>query len=126
MLNMAKLVTGANDRDYEPELCMLIKAGIRDMETRGIYIEGDFDYSTHVITQQEAADAGEPETEGMMIVDGWSCTIDDDKIRTAVMTYVRANAHWTQNAEKYEAAYENQLDKLMGTTGYHWGWGKGR
>lgn len=111
MLNEAKLACQAMDEHYEPELCRLIRAALTDLRTRGVEIEGDFTYTTAV-----------PEGGELPVVTGWTCTIDDDWIKTAVLTYAKAKAPWTEGAEKFEAAYENMLDRIMYTTGYHKGW----
>lgn len=111
MLNEAKLACQAMDAAYEPELCRLISAALIEMRTRGIEFEGEFTYTTEV-----------PQGGTLPAVTAWTCTITDDWIRTAALTYVKAKAPWTENAEKLEAAFENMLDKIMHTTGYHRGW----
>lgn len=123
MLNEAKIKTGIMDRAYEPELCMLIDAALKEMETRGISVDGSFTYTTAVITAEEAEEAGEPETEGMLKVSSWACDIEDSWVKNTVLTYVAANARGTENPEKLMNAYENMLDRMMHTTGYHRGWG---
>jgi len=111
MLNEAKLTCQALDREYEPELCRLISAALIEMRTRGVMIQGDFTYSVSV-----------PEGEDLPEVSSWTCTITDDWIRTAVLTYVKAKAPWTEGGDKLMDAYEQMLDKIMHTTGYHRGW----
>ena len=108
MLYEAKLACQAMDAYYEPELCRLIKAALTDMETRGVAIEGDFYYTV-----------GIAEGDTMPKVTEWSCTVTDDWIKTAALTYVKAKAPWTENAEKLDKAYEDMLDKIMHTTGYN-------
>jgi len=111
MLNEAKLACQAMDEYYEPELCRLISAALIELRTRGVTITGTFTYTTAV-----------PQGETMPKVTNWTCTITDDWIRTAVLTYVKAKVPWTENPEKFEAAFENMLDKIMHTTGYREGW----
>lgn len=113
MLNEAKLACQAMDIHYEPELCRMIRAALTEMRTRGVEFEGDFTYETD--TQA---------THGLPLVSSWECTVEDDWIKTAVMTYVKANAPWTESAEreKLTNAFEGMLDRIMHTTGYHKGW----
>lgn len=124
MLNEAKIKTGITDPAYEPDLCMLIQSALTEMWTRGIVIEGVFTYQTGILTAAEAEERGEPELEGMMVVTEWECTIRDAWIRNTALTYVTANARGCENPDKLMAAYENMLDRMMHTTGYHRGWGR--
>lgn len=111
MLNEAKLACQAMDEYYEPELCRLIKAALIELKTRGVEFEGDFTYTVEL-----------EQGETLPKVTAWTSTVTDDWIKTAVMTYVKAKAPWTENAEKLEGAFESMLDKMMHTTGYHKGW----
>lgn len=111
MLNEAKLYCQAMDPEYEPELCRLIRSALIDMRTRGVVFEGDFTYTA---TVQESGT--------LPVVTAWTCTVTDDWIRTAALTYVKAKAPWTENGDRLEAAYESMLDRIMHTTGYHRGW----
>lgn len=117
MLREAKLACQAMDPEYEPELCRLISAALIEMRTRGIDVKGEFTY-----TIGEVQDPDDPEGETRLAVTEWECTITDDWIKTTALTWVKAKAPWTENPEKLMEAYENMLDKMMHTTGYHRGW----
>ena len=75
------------------------------LETRGVIVEGAFTYSTAV-----------EQSTGMLIVTNWNCTITDNWVRTAVLTYVKAQ--FPTIDEKMMEAFENILASMMNTTGY--------
>lgn len=105
MLNEAKLTCRALDPHYEPELCRLIDAGVWVLKTRGIIVHGWFAYTTAV-----------EQSTGMLIVDHWECTIRDNWVRTAILTYVKAQ--FPTIDEKMMEAFENILASMMNTTNY--------
>lgn len=111
MLDEAKLTCRAMDPIYEAELCRLIRAGIREIHTRGVNFDGEFTYETE--TDKKT---------GLPMVSSWSSTVKDDWVRTAVLAYVKAHFPNTEDKAAAMAAYEATLDKLMHTTGYtDWG-----
>ena len=107
MLNEAKITCQALDAHYGPELCRLIRSAIRVLKTRGITFDGDFTYTT----------ALEEET-GLPIVSDWTCTITDEWVRTAILTYTKGHCTWIKDAEKCQAAFEDMLASMMNTDGY--------
>lgn len=107
MLNEARITCRALDEHYGPELCRLIKSGIRVLKTRGIIFEGDFTYTTAL-----------EESTGLPIVNTWACTIEDEWVRTAILTYVKGYFPGIKDAEKIRAAFEDILSSMMNTDGY--------
>lgn len=105
MLNEAKLTCRTLDKHYEPELCRLIQAAIRVLETRGVIVRGKFTYTTAV-----------ENATGMLIVSSWSCTITDDWTKTAILAYVKAN--FPTIDAKMQEAFESTLSSMMNTSGY--------
>lgn len=113
MLNEVKLACGALDEYRMPELCRLIEAGIREIETRGVMVDGSF---TYTLTQGE--------NDPLPKVAEWECSITDNWVKTLILTYVQANRSWGNTQEKaaLQNSFEQMLDKMMGTTGYRRGW----
>lgn len=107
MLNEARLTCRAMDAHYGPELCRLIGAAIKVLKTRGITFEGEF---TYTVKAEEGTE--------LPIVDTWSCTITDDWVKTAILTYTKGHFPGMKDAEKYRAAFEDMLASMMNTTGY--------
>lgn len=107
MLNEARITCQALDEHYGPELCRLIRSAIRVLKTRGITFEGDFTYTTKTETGTN-----------LLLVDTWTCTITDEWVRTAILTYAKGHCSWIKDAEKCQAAFESMLSSMMNTTGY--------
>ena len=107
MLSEAKLNCQAMDPHYEPELCRLIQAALTVLRTRGISVAGDFSYKTGTETET-----------GLPIVTSWRCTVADDWIRTAALTYVKAKFPGTKDPEMYMRAFVDTVNSMVGTTGY--------
>lgn len=111
MLNEAKITCRALDPHYSPELCRLICAAILELKARGVLVQGTFTYRT----EEEGAT-------GLPIVAGWECTITDEWVKTAILSYVKGHFPGMKDAEKYRDAFENMLSAMMNTTGYTaWG-----
>ncbi len=107
MLNEAKLNCQALDPHYEPALCRLIQAALTDIRTRGIAFDGGFSYTL----------TGEAET-GLPVVDAWTCTVVDDWIKTAALTYVKAKFPGTKDPERFMQAYRDTIQSMVNTSGY--------
>ena len=115
MLNEARITCRALDEHYGPELCRLIKTAIRVLKTRGITFAGDFTYTVEL-----------EESTGLPIVKTWECTITDEWVRTAILTYTKGHFPGMKDAEKIREAFEDMLSSMMNTDGYTvWEGGKG-
>ena len=111
MLYEAKMNTGTLDQYREVTLCRLISAGIKQLKDRGVEVGGVFTYTTEIKT-------GDP----LPTVASWSCSIEDERVITAVMAYVMAKAPWMEEKEKFEKAWESMLDNIANTGDYRPDW----
>ena len=107
MLNEARITCRALDAHYGPELCRLIGSAIRELKARGITFDGVFNYTTAL-----------EEKTGLSIVDAWTCTITDEWVKTAILSYVKGHFPGIKDAEKYREAFDKMMDTMMNTTGY--------
>ena len=107
MLNEARITCKALDAHYGPELCRLIGSAIIELKARKIAFDGAFTYTTAL-----------EEKTGLLIVSGWTCTITDEWVKTAILAYVKGHFSGIKDAEKYQAAFDRMMDTMMNTTGY--------
>ena len=108
MLKECKLALRVTASQYEPELCRLMQAGARDLESAGVVLPGTVDFA---ITDNAVNDIS---------------TLEDPLCMTAIFTYTRAHFGSPADYDRLEASYQMQKTQLMHATGYtDWGGGCG-
>lgn len=100
MLNECRLAMQITDTDYDPELCMLMDAGARDLQLAGIVLPGTVSF--------EATNAGMRD----------DSTMKDPLVLRAIFTYVRMNFESPADYDRLAASYSLQREQLMHATGY--------
>jgi len=103
--------TGTLDPFREVRLCGLIQTALMELTDRGAVIDGVFSYETE--TKE-----GDP----LPTVKSWNCTIENERIRTAALTYVMANAPWVEEKDKYQRIWEGMLDRIANTGNFRPDW----
>ena len=110
MLKEAMLAMRVTDMDYAPDICRLLKSAEKDLKIAGVVIQG-----TCVFDITETTDQTTGET---MITVTDNSTITDDTVKTAMITYCRANFGSPPDYDKLAASYDLQRRKLANATGY--------
>ena len=110
MLKEAMLAMRMTDMDYAPDICRLLKSAEKDLKIAGVVIQGTCIF---VITETEDQTTGET----TITVDDNS-TITDDTVKTAMITYCRANFGSPPDYDKLAASYDLQRRQLANATGY--------
>ena len=110
MLKEAMLAMRVTDMDYAPDICRLLKSAEKDLKIAGVVIQGTCIF---VITETEDQTTGET----TITVDDNS-TITDDTVKTAIITYCRANFGSPPDYDKLAASYDLQRRQLANATGY--------
>lgn len=102
MLKEAKLAMQVDAEEYEAEIAALLMSAANDLKIAGVVINGDVTFSV-------ANDK---------IVD--NCTVTDELVKRALITYAQANANWQPEAKaaRFRASYDEQKTQLMHATGY--------
>ena len=100
MLNECRLAMQITDTDYDPELCMLMDAGARDLQLAGIVLPGTVSFAA---TEQGMQD---------------NSTLTDALVMRAIFTYVRAHFGSPDDYERLVEAYSTQKTQLMHATDY--------
>ena len=102
MLKEAKLAKQVSESAYDAEIASLLMAGANDLKIAGVTFEGEVTFSM----------SGDTVTD--------SCTVTDELIKRALITYAQANANWQSEAraKRYEDSYESMKERLMHATGY--------
>ena len=100
MLNECRLAMQITDTDFDPELCMLMDAGARDLQLAGIVLPGTVSF--------EATNAGMQD----------NSTLTDPLVMRAIFTYVRMNFESPADYDRLAASYSLQREQLMHATGY--------
>lgn len=100
MLTECRLAMQITDAEYDPELCMLMDAGAKDLEIAGIVLPGTVSFAA---TEQGMQD---------------NSTLTDALVMRAIFTYVRMHFESPADYERLAASYDTQKVQLMHATGY--------
>lgn len=100
MLKECRLAMQITDPEYDPELCMLMKAGARDLEIAGVVLPGTVSFA---------------ETNNGMIDNS---TLMDPLVMRAILTYVRMNFESPADYDKLADMYSTQKTHLMHASDY--------
>ena len=100
MLKECRLAMQITETDFDPELCLLMSAGAKDLELAGVVLPGTVSFA---------------ETAGGMQD---SSTLTDPLAMRAIFTYVRMNFESPADFDRLQASYETQKCQLMHGTGY--------
>jgi hypothetical protein len=100
MLQECRLAMQITDAEYDPELCMLMDAGAKDLEIAGIVLPGTVSFAA---TEQGMQD---------------NSTLTDALVMRAIFTYVRMHFESPADYERLAASYDTQKVQLMHATGY--------
>ena len=100
MLQECRLAMQITDTDYDPELCMLMDAGARDLQLAGVVLPGTVSFAA---TNQGMQD---------------NSTLTDALVMRAIFTYVRMNFGSPADYDRLAASYSLQREQLMHATGY--------
>ena len=110
MLKEAMLALRVTDLEYADEIRRLLYAAKTDLEGAGVVIQGDL-----AITVTESEDQT---THEVTITVTDNSTITDDTVKTAMITYCRANFGSPPDFDKLAASYDLQRRQLANATGY--------
>ena len=110
MLKEAMLAMRVTDMGYAPDICRLLKSAEKDLKIAGVVIQGTCIF---VITETEDQTTGETT---ITVTD--NSTITDDTVKTAMITYCRANFGSPPDYDKLAASYDLQRRQLANATGY--------
>ena len=100
MLNECRLAMQITDAEYDPELCMLMDAGAKDLEIAGIVLPGTVSFAA---TEQGMQD---------------NSTLTDALVMRAIFTYVRAHFGSPDDYDRLKEAYNVQKVQLMHASDY--------
>ena len=100
MLTECRLAMQITDTEYDPELCMLMKAGARDLEIAGVVLPGTVSFAA---TNNGMADRS---------------TLKDPLVMRAILTYARMHFESPPDYDKLAASYELQKTQLMHASDY--------
>ena len=106
MLKEAMLALRVTDTEYAPDICRLLKSAEIDLKMAGVVIGG-----TCVFVISEDEQTGE-----ITVTD--NSTITDEAVKTAMITYTRANFGSPPDYDKLAASYDLQRRQLANATGY--------
>ena len=111
MLREAMLALRVTDMEYAPEICGYLKAAETDLKMAGVLIEGECAFE---IT--ETPDPLDPTAVTVEVDD--NSTIEDEAIKTAMLTYVRFHFGSPADYDRLAASYDLQRRQLANATGY--------
>lgn len=100
MLTECRLAMQITDTDFDPELCMLMDAGARDLAIAGVVLPGTVSF--------------EATNEGMQD----NSTLEDALVIRAILTYVRMNFESPPDYDKLAQSYSLQKEQLMHASDY--------
>ena len=100
MLQECRLAMQITDTDYDPELCLLMDAGARDLAIGGVVLPGTVSF--------EATNQGMQD----------NSTLTDPLVIRAILTYVRMNFESPADYDRLADSYSLQKEQLMHATGY--------
>ena len=100
MLKECRLAMQVTDTEYDPELCLLMKAGAQDLQIAGVVLPGTVSFAE---TDDGMADHS---------------TLKDPLVIRAILTYVRANFESPADYDKLAASYAIQKEQLMHASRY--------
>ena len=100
MLNEAKLALRVTATAYDAEIASLLMAAANDLKIAGVRIGGEVTFS---VDANGVAD---------------NCTVDDELIKRALITYAAMRFGNPPNYDKLRDAYETQKVQLMHANGY--------
>lgn len=100
MLKECRLALQITDTEYDPELCMLMDAGARDLEIAGVVLPGTVSFAATNDGMQDAS------------------TLKDALVVRAILTYVRMNFESPADYDKLAASYSLQKEQLMHAAAY--------
>ena len=110
MLKEAMLALRVTDMEYAPEIRRLLYAAVTDLKAAGVIIKG-----VCSITITETEDQTTHET---TITATDNSSIRDEWVKTAMITYVRANFGSPTDYDKLQASYDLQRRQLANAKGY--------
>ena len=100
MLDECRQALQITDREYDPELCMLMDAGARDLKIAGVVLPGTVAFAA---TQDGMQD---------------DSTLDDPLVVRAILTYTRMHFESPPDYDRLAKSYELQKTQLMHAAGY--------
>ena len=100
MLKETKLALRVTASAYEPELCRLMEAGAKDLETAGVVLPGTVSFA---------------EVQGVMQDNS---TLTDALVMQAIFTYTRALFGSPADYDRLAESYETQKVQLMHAQNY--------
>ena len=100
MLQECRLALQITDTDYDPELCLLMDAGARDLQIAGVVLPGTVSFEATNNGMQDNSD------------------LTDPLAMRAIFTYVRLNFESPADYDKLAQSYQLQKEQLMHATGY--------
>ena len=100
MLKECRLAMQITDTDYDPELCLLMDAGARDLAISGVVLPGTVSF--------EATNAGMRD----------DSTLTDPLVLRAIFTYVRMNFESPADYDRLAKSYSLQKEQLMHASRY--------
>lgn len=100
MLQECRLAMQITDTDFDPELCLLMDAGARDLAIGGVVLPGTVSF--------EATNKGMQD----------NSTLTDPLVIRAILTYVRMNFESPADYDRLAKSYSLQKEQLMHATGY--------
>ena len=110
MLKETMLAMRVTDEEYALDLCRLLKAAETDLKMAGVTIEGECSFEI-----EEKTDAITEETK-VIVTD--NSTIEDDNVKTAMITYCRMHFGSPPDYDKLAGSYDLQRRQLANATGY--------
>ena len=111
MLKEAMLALRVTDMEYAPEICGYLKSAETDLKMAGVTIEG-----TCAFDITEAQDPLDPEAVTITVDD--NSTIEDEAVKTAMITYCRVHFGSPADFDRLAASYDLQRRQLANATGY--------
>lgn len=107
MLEAAKLALRITTDAYDAEIASLLMAGANDLRIAGVNLGGEVSFGV----------------DGDTVVD--NCTVMDELIKRALITYVRVHFGSPRDYALVKTSYDEQKTQLMHSSGYtDWGDGK--
>lgn len=100
MLQECRLALQITETDYDPELCLLMDAGARDLEIAGVVLPGTVSFAATESGMQD------------------NSTLTDALVIRAILTYVRMNFESPSDYDKLAQSYSLQKTQLMHASGY--------
>ena len=100
MLKEAKLALRVTATAYDAEIASLLMAAANDLKIAGVRIDGEVTFS---VTDDAVTDL---------------CSVDDELVKRALITYAAMRFGNPPNYDKLKEAYETQKVQLMHADGY--------